>query len=358
MSNTFGRIFRLTSFGESHGKAVGGVIDGCPARIPLDTAYINHELSRRRPGQSSITTQRNEKDQVNILSGEFEGYTTGTPIGFVIWNQDPKSDDYDNLREVFRPSHADYTYYAKYGIRDHRGGGRQSARVTSARVVAGAVARLALNTMNISIHAYTSAVGSLALDKTYEQLDLSAIDSNIVRCPDEAMARRMIESINEVKERGDTIGGTVTCVIKNVPAGWGEPEFNKLSAQLGNAMLSINAVKGFELGSGFSSLGMRGSQHNDTFYNESGRIRTHSNYSGGVQGGISNGEDIVFRVVFKPVATILQEQHTLNISGEPVSVNPRGRHDPCVLPRAVPIVEAMAAMTLLDFALLRQTNRI
>lgn len=349
--NTFGNIFRLTSFGESHGVAIGGVIDGCPAGIEMDMDFIQSELDRRRPGQSRITTPRKEDDKVEFLSGIFEGKTTGTPIGFLVRNSNQHSSDYDNMRNLFRPSHADYTYHEKYGIRDHRGGGRSSARETIARCVAGAMAKLALKQLNIDITAYTSQVGGIALEKNYTEYDLSLIESTPVRCPDPEKAGQMIELIEEVKSKGDTIGGVITCVIKGTPVGLGEPVFGKLHAALGNAMLSINAAKGFEYGDGFD-VNHRGSEVNDIFYNDNGHINTRTNHSGGIQGGISNGQDIYFRVAFKPVATVLMEQQTVDIGGNDVLLKARGRHDACVLPRAVPIVEAMAAMTILDYYLL------
>ncbi len=358
MQNTFGHIFRLTSFGESHGVGIGGVIDGCPSGVLVDMEFIQNELSRRKPGQSAITTMRSEEDRVEFLSGIFEGKTTGTPIGFLVRNADHHSSDYHNLREQYRPSHADYTYQTKYGIRDHRGGGRSSARETIARVVGGALAKLVLRQLGIHVYAYTSQVGSICLQQTYKDLNLSQIDSNIVRCPDSKTADAMIELIKEVKKEGDTIGGVITGVITGVPVGLGEPVFGKLHAALGYAMLSINAVKGFEYGDGFN-VSQRGSQMNDLFYsNENGEIHTFTNHSGGIQGGISNGEDIYFRVAFKPVATLLKPQETVNIQGEKVELQVKGRHDPCVLPRAVPIVEAMAAMTILDYYLMNKTRLI
>lgn len=351
--NTFGNIFRLTSYGESHGTAVGGVIDGCPAGIELDMEFIQNELNRRRPGQSRITTPRKEADEVQFLSGIFDGKTTGTPIGFVVWNNNQHSSDYDSLKEIYRPSHADYTYQQKYGIRDHRGGGRSSARETIARCVGGAIAKLALKQLNINVTAYTSQVGHIALDKKYTDYDLSLIESNPVRCPDLLKAEEMINLISEVKSKGDTIGGVITCVIKGTPVGLGEPVFGKLHAALGSAMLSINAVKGFEYGDGFD-VNHRGSEVNDVFYNDNGTISTKTNHSGGIQGGISNGQDIYFRVAFKPVATILMEQDTVDMKGNEVRIKARGRHDACVLPRAVPVVEAMAAMTIFDYYLLNK----
>ena len=350
--NSFGNIFRLTSFGESHGPAIGGVIDGCPANIEMDLDFIQSELNRRRPGQSRITTPRNEADEVKFLSGIYEGKTTGTPIGFVIWNENQHSSDYDAMKDLYRPSHADYTYQMKYGIRDPRGGGRASARETIARCVAGAVAKLALKKKGISVVAYTSQVGDIKLEGSYKDYDLSLIEQNIVRCPDPEKAAEMEELIKSVRSKGDTIGGVITGVIKGVPVGLGEPVFGKLHAALGEAMLSINAVKGFEYGEGFESAFHRGSELNDRFFNDNGLIQTRTNHSGGIQGGISNGQDIFFRVAFKPVATILMEQETVDREGNDVVFKARGRHDPCVLPRAVPIVESMAAMTILDNYLL------
>ena len=353
MSNTFGKLFTLTTFGESHGEAVGGVVDGMPAGIAIDMDFIQAELNRRRPGQSSITTGRKEPDRVELLSGVFEGRSTGTPIGFLVRNTNQHSQDYENMREVFRPSHADYTYYNKYGIRDHRGGGRSSARITIARVVGGALAKLALRQRGISVEAYTSQVGPIMLEHDYRHYDLSLTETNAVRCPDPEKAQQMEELIARVKAEGDTIGGVITGVIKGCPAGLGEPEFGKLHAELGAAMLSINAAKGFEYGAGFAGACQRGSEQNDLFTTDSlGHIRTLTNHSGGIQGGISNGEDIYFRVAFKPIATLLREQPTVTQSGEPTVLRAKGRHDPCVLPRAVPIVEAMAAMTVLDALLL------
>jgi chorismate synthase len=352
--NTFGNIFRLTSFGESHGEAIGGVIDGCPAGISLDIDFIQSELNRRKPGQSDITTSRKEADTVEFLSGVFEGKTTGTPIGFIVRNSNQHSSDYNNLRETYRPSHADFTYQTKYGIRDQRGGGRSSARETIARVVGGAIAKLALKKLGIEIIAYTSQVGDIQLNKSYIELDLQLIESTPVRCPDPHVAQQMIELIQQVKADGDTVGGVISCVCKGVPAGLGEPVFGKLHAALGSAMLSINAVKGFEYGLGFEGVRHKGSEVNDLFYRRAdGKIATRTNHSGGIQGGISNGEDIYFRVAFKPVATLLKEQQTVDKEGDETLLQVEGRHDPCVLPRAVPIVEAMAAMTLLDYYLLK-----
>lgn len=352
--NSFGQIFRLTTFGESHGEAVGGVIDGMPAGIDIDLEFIQSELDRRRPGQSAITTSRNEADKVELLSGVFEGKSTGSPIGFIVRNTNQHSQDYENMRCLFRPSHADYTYQQKYGIRDHRGGGRTSARITISRCVAGAMAKLVLRQKGISIQAYTSQVGNIALDMDYKLYDLNLTETNAVRCPDAEKAAQMEELIKQVKAEGDTIGGVITCVIKGCPAGLGEPEFDKLHAALGKAMLSINAVKGFEYGEGFSCATMRGTQMNDVFLRgEDGQITTATNHSGGIQGGISNGQDIYFRVAFKPVATILTEQETVDMEGNKTTFTARGRHDPCVLPRAVPVVESMAAMTILDYILLQ-----
>lgn len=358
MFNSFGHIFRLTSFGESHGKGIGGVIDGFPAGIFIDMEFIQKELDRRRPGQSAITTNRKEGDKVEFLSGIFEGKSTGTPIGFVVWNENQHSNDYNNMKEVYRPSHADFTYQTKYGIRDHRGGGRSSARETIARVVGGALAKIALKQLGIRITAYTSQVGPIRLEGNYTEYDLDRVEDNMVRCPDPERAKEMETYISEIKNEGDTIGGVITCVIKGCPIGIGQPVFGKLHAALGGAMLSINAAKAFEYGDGFKGLKQKGSEQNDIFYNDHGRIETKTNHSGGIQGGISNGQDIFFRVAFKPVPTVLMEQHTVNISGTDATLKARGRHDPCVLPRAVPIVEAMAAMTLLDFYLIDRTTQL
>lgn len=351
--NTFGRLFRLTSFGESHGRAIGGVIDGCPAGIALDLDKVQQELNRRKPGQSAIVTQRKESDIVDIYSGIFEGKTTGTPIGFVIHNTNQKSKDYSHIRDSYRPSHADYVYDQKYGFRDYRGGGRSSARETASRVVAGAIAKQFLS--DVKINAYVSQVGALRLEKDYTLLDFSKIESNPVRCPDIAMAQRMEACIKAVKKEGDTLGGVITCVLQNVPVGLGEPVFDKLHARLGAAMLSINAVKGFEYGSGFNGVTLKGSRHNDAF-NPDGSTAT--NRSGGIQGGISNGMDIYFNVAFKPVATLLQPYETIDVTGKKITVQGKGRHDPCVVPRAVPIVEAMAALVLADYVLLARTTKI
>jgi len=351
--NSFGTLFKLTTFGESHGEAIGGIIDGCPSGIAIDLEAIALEMNRRKPGQSKITTQRKEEDEVKILSGIFKGKTTGTPIGFVIENTNQKSKDYSHIKEVYRPSHADFTYDKKYGHRDYRGGGRASARETASRVAAGAIAKQLIK--NININAFVSSVGDIYIDKPYEELDFNKTESNAVRCPDEATAKKMIAKIEAIKKEGDTIGGTVMCVLQNVPVGWGEPVFDKLHAQLGKAMLSINAVKGFEYGAGFCATNMKGSEHNDLF-NKDGSTKT--NLSGGIQGGISNGMDIYFRVAFKPVATIMQKQQTINAQGKAIEMQGKGRHDPCVVPRAVPIVEAMAALVLADFYLLNKITKI
>ena len=356
--NSFGRIFRLTTFGESHGEAIGGVIDGMPAGIDIDLDFIQSELNRRRPGQSQLTTSRQEADKVELLSGVFEGKSTGCPIGFIVRNTNQHSNDYDNMRSLFRPSHADYTYQTKYGIRDHRGGGRSSARITISRCVGGALAKLVLRQKGISVQAYTSQVGHIALDRDYQRYDLSLTDMNPVRCPDPEKAALMENLILKVKGEGDTIGGVITCVIKGCPVGLGEPEFGKLHASLGQAMLSINAVKGFEYGEGFEGVTARGSEQNDIFRSENGRITTVTNHSGGIQGGISNGQDIYFRVAFKPVATLLQEQETVDKDGNPTTLTAKGRHDPCVLPRAVPVVESMAAMVILDNILLKNSANL
>jgi chorismate synthase len=358
MGNSFGKLFRLTTFGESHGKALGAIVEGCPAGLTLDLEKIRLEMQRRKPGQSKITTQRKEEDDIELLSGVFEGKTTGTPIGILIPNADQKSKDYAHIADQFRPSHADYTYFEKYGHRDYRGGGRSSARETAARVAGGAIAKQLLVTKGISIQAYVSQVGALSLEKSYNELNLDLAEENIVRCPDPEMAARMIEHIDAVRLERDTIGGIVSCVIKNCPPGLGEPVFDRLHAALGKAMLSINAVKGFEYGSGFEGVTLRGSQHNDAFVQQDGKVHTLTNHSGGIQGGISNGQDIYFRVAFKPVATIMQDQASINEAGEAVTVSGKGRHDPCVVPRAVPIVEAMAALVLADFLLLSKTNKI
>ena len=358
MGNSFGRLFRLTTFGESHGKALGAIVEGCPAGLTLDLEKIRMEMQRRKPGQSKITTQRKEEDEIELLSGVFEGKTTGTPIGILIPNEDQKSKDYAHIADQFRPSHADYTYFEKYGHRDYRGGGRSSARETAARVAGGAIAKQLLATKGITIQAYVSQVGEIRLEKPYTALNLDLTEDNIVRCPDPELAETMIAHIDQVRKDRDTIGGIVSCVIKNCPPGLGEPVFDRLHAELGKAMLSINAVKGFEYGSGFEGVTLRGSQHNDTFEQREGKIYTLTNHSGGIQGGISNGEDIYFRVAFKPVATIMQDQASVNEAGEAVTVSGKGRHDPCVVPRAVPIVEAMAALVLADYLLLSKTNKL
>ena len=350
--NTFGSIFKLITFGESHGVAIGGVIDGCPAGIKVDFDAVQLELNRRKPGQSTIVTQRKEPDAVKFLSGIFEGTTTGTPIGFIIENTNQKPKDYTHIKDVFRPSHADYTYFEKYGQRDYRGGGRSSARETACRVVAGALAKQFLKT--IEINAYTSSVGEIVLNKSYKDLNLANAETNDVRCPDSEVAAQMISKIKSIRKQGDTIGGVISCVIKNVPIGLGEPVFDRLHAQLGKAMLSINAVKGFQYGSGFKGTQLKGSQHNDSF-NPNGSTKT--NLSGGIQGGISNGMDIYFDVAFKPVATIMKAQDTINSKGKKIEMQGKGRHDPCVVPRAVPIVEAMAALVLADFILLNRLSK-
>ena len=352
--NSFGNIFRLTTFGESHGLAVGGVVDGMPSGIPVDEAYIQSELDRRRPGQSGMTTPRDEKGEVKILSGVFRGVSPGTPIGFLVENTNQHAEDYENIADTFRPSHADYTYYSKYGVRDYRGGGRSSARETISRVVGGALAKLVLRREGISVTAYTSQVGDVALNKPYCDVDFGQIENNIVRCPDPDTAERMIDLISKVKSEKDSVGGVITCVVKGAPVGLGEPCFDKLQAMLAHAMLSIGAVKGFEYGSGFAGSASRGSLHNDTFYMDGDSVRTRTNNSGGIQGGISNGEDIYFRVAFKPTATILMEQPTVNSLHQEVRTTVKGRHDPCVVPRAVPIVEAMAAIVLVDALLLEK----
>ena len=353
--NTFGNLFTLTTFGESHGEAVGGVIDGMPAGIDIDLDFIQQELNRRRPGQSNITTSRQEADKVELLSGVFEGKSTGCPIGFIVRNTNQRSKDYENLKSLFRPSHADFTYDQKYGVRDYRGGGRSSARITISRCVGGALAKLALKQLGISVQAYTSQVGPIALNRDYRLYNLDLTESNAVRCPDPEKAQEMEALITQIKKEGDTIGGVITCVVKGCPVGLGEPEFGKLHAALGGAMLSINAAKGFEYGEGFEGVTARGSEQNDIFHNINGQITTKTNHSGGIQGGISNGQDIYFRVAFKPVATILMDQETVDKEGNPTLFKTSGRHDPCVLPRAVPIVEAMAAMTILDYTLLKNS---
>lgn len=358
MGSIFGKVFSISTFGESHGAAIGVIIDGCPAGVLIDEAFIQSELARRKPGQSRITTQRQEEDKVEILSGVFDGKSTGTPIAMIIRNQDQKSKDYGHIADKFRPSHADFTYEAKYGNRDYRGGGRSSARETAARVAAGAVAKLMLREIGVTFHAYVSQVGDLKLEKSYLELDLGKAEDNAVRCPDPVMAERMFDYIDTIRKEQDTVGGVVTGVIKGVPVGLGEPVFDKLHAVLGAAMLGINAVKGFEYGSGFEGVRQRGSEHNDAFFVEEGKVRTRTNHSGGVQGGISNGEDIYFNVAFKPVATIMQDQESVDKEGNNVTVSGKGRHDPCVVPRAVPIVEAMAALVIADFYLLARTSKL
>ncbi len=356
--NSFGNLFKITSYGESHGPGIGVIIDGCPSGLAIDMEFIQSELDRRKPGQSNIVTQRKESDSFKLLSGIFEGKTTGTPIHIFIPNEDANSKDYAEWEDIFRPSHADFTYWEKYGIRDHRGGGRSSARETAGRVAAGAIAKLLLRQSGINITAYTEQVGNIKLEKGYENSDLSLIESNPVRCPDNEKATEMEALIREVRKEGDTIGGVVACIISGCPAGLGEPVFGKLHAALASAMLGINACKGFEYGSGFDGVAKRGSEHNDIYYSENGKILTKTNHSGGIQGGISNGMDIYFRVAFKPVATIMREQETVNKAGESKKISGKGRHDPCVVPRAVPIVEAMAALVLADYWLLAKINDI
>ncbi|QDH78840.1 chorismate synthase [Echinicola soli] len=358
MGNSFGKVFKISTFGESHGKGLGVIIDGCPAGLPIDEEFLRQELQRRKPGQSKITTQRKEEDECQILSGVFEGKSTGTPIAIVIMNTDQKSKDYSHIADKYRPSHADYTYQEKFGVRDYRGGGRSSARETAARVAAGAVAKLFLKHIGVEINAYVSQAGQIKLEKPYQDLDFAEIEKNIVRCPDPEVAQDMIDYIDEIRKNRDTVGGVVSCVAKKVPVGLGEPVFDRLHAELGKAMLSINAVKGFEYGSGFEGVTMLGSEHNDAFYMEGNNVRTKTNHSGGIQGGISNGEDIYFRVAFKPVATIMKDQDSVNQAGDQVTVSGKGRHDPCVVPRAVPIVEAMAALVLADFLLLKRLNKL
>lgn len=349
--STYGQIFRLTNFGESHGAAIGGIIDGCPAGIEINTNFIQDELNRRRPGQSSLSTPRKENDEVEFLSGIFEGKTTGTPIGFLIRNTNIKSKDYDHIKNTFRPSHADFTYEKKYGHRDYRGGGRSSARETATRVVAGAIAKILLNQLGIKIQGFVSQIGNICLQNHYDSYNLSETENSDVRCPDIETGNKMIALIEETKEKGDTLGGQISCVVKNVPIGLGEPVFDKLDAELAKAMLSINAVKGFEIGSGFKAAGMKGSEHNDSFFIKNGNVSTKTNFSGGVQGGLSNGQDIYINVAFKPVATLMQNQNTVDKDGKEAVIEGKGRHDVCVLPRAVPIVEAMAALVLADMYL-------
>lgn len=358
MSSTYGKLFKISTFGESHGAAIGAVIDGCPAGLTFDLEEIQFQLDRRKPGQSRITTQRQEGDKVEVLSGVFEGKTTGTPIALVIHNEDQRSKDYSHIKDKYRPSHADYTYTEKYGVRDYRGGGRSSARETAARVAAGALAMRMLAEKGISVCSYVSQVGKLRLEQRYSELDLTTVDDNAVRCPDPVMAEKMFTYIDEIRKAGDSVGGVITGVIKGVPAGWGEPVFDKLHAELGKAMLSINAVKGFEYGSGFEGTSLLGSEHNDAFFMEDGKVQTQTNHSGGIQGGISNGQDIYFNVAFKPTATIMRDQMSVNEAGEAVTVSGKGRHDPCVLPRAVPIVDAMAALVLADFMLRARASKL
>ncbi|WP_138479752.1 chorismate synthase [Dyadobacter bucti] len=359
MGSTFGKIFKIATFGESHGVGIGVIIEGCPGGVDFDPNFIQHELTRRKPGQSRITTQRKEADEFEVLSGVFEGKTTGTPIALIIRNEDQRSKDYSHIAVQFRPSHADYTYQVKYGVRDYRGGGRSSARETAARVAAGAVAKLLLAKLGVNVQAYVSQVGTLKVDKQYTELDLSITETNAVRCPDPDIAEQMFDYIDGIRKQGDSVGGVVNCVITGAPAGWGEPVFDKLHADLGKAMLSINAVKGFEYGSGFEGVTMLGSQHNDAFYiDEKEEVHTRTNHSGGIQGGISNGEDIYFKVAFKPVATIMQDQESVDQHGDVAIVQGKGRHDPCVVPRAVPIVEAMAALVLADFYLRNKSSKI
>lgn len=356
--NTFGKIFNISTFGESHGKAIGVILDGCPAGLEIDIEFIQNELDRRRPGQSKIVTQRKESDVVQILSGTFEGKSTGTPISMVIFNADARSKDYSHIADKFRPSHADFTYYSKYENRDYRGGGRSSARETAARVAAGAIAKLLLKKEGVEVNAYVSQVGAISTSKKYADLDFSKIEDTPVRCPDLEVAEEMITHIKAIRKAGDTIGGVVDCVIQNCPIGLGEPAFDKLHADLAKAMLSINACKGFEYGSGFEGVTMKGSEHNDIFKNVNGKILTETNYSGGIQGGISNGMDIYFRCAFKPVATIVSSQDSINKAGESSAVTGKGRHDPCVVPRAVPIVEAMAALVLADHYLRNRSAKV
>jgi len=353
MNNSFGNIFKLTTFGESHGKAIGGIIDGCPSGHEIDFNFISNEMNRRKPGQSKIVTQRKENDSVEFLSGIFNGITTGTPIGFIIKNNDQKSKDYDHLKNSFRPSHADFVYEKKYGTRDYRGGGRSSARETACRVVAGAIAKQILK--DISIYAYTSSIGNISIDENYEINKVADIEKSMVRCPDSKISDQMINEVKKARKNGDTLGGIIKCIIKNVPIGLGEPVFNKLHSELGRAMLTINAVKGFEYGSGFRGTKMKGSEHNDIILKD---LTTKTNFSGGIQGGISNGMDIYFNVAFKPVATIMKNQNTVDSNGNKSIIEGKGRHDPCVVPRAIPIVEAMAAIVILDYYLINKTKKI
>tara|TARA_Y100000589_G_scaffold306395_1_gene321085 strand:- start:25249 stop:26331 length:1083 start_codon:yes stop_codon:yes gene_type:complete len=358
MGNTFGKIFTLTTFGESHGEAIGGIIDGCPAGITVDVEKIQKELDRRKPGQSTIVTQRKESDKVQILSGIFEGKTTGTPIGFIIPNQNQKPKDYEHIKDAYRPSHADFTYHKKYQHHDYRGGGRSSARETASRVVGGAFAKQVLQHFfpEMTVQAFVKSIGEITLNKDFSEIDFSLTETNMVRCPDADTAHKMIDYLKKIRKEGDTVGGVISCIITNIPTGWGEPVFDKLHAQLGKAMLSINAVKGFEYGGGFAMCKQKGSEVNDLFVNDNGKIKTKTNYSGGIQGGISNGMPIYFNVGFKPVATLMQSQPAINKNGEEITLQGKGRHDPCVVPRAVPIVEAMAAMVLLDAYLLHKAK--
>jgi len=356
--NTFGNIFRLTTFGESHGPAIGGIIDGCPAGMEIDLTFIQSELDRRRPGQSDLTTSRDEKDNVEILSGIFEGKSTGTPIAFIIYNKDQKPKDYNQLKELYRPSHADFTYDKKYGFRDHRGGGRSSARETAARVVGGALAKLLLNSQGIDIKTYVSQIGNIGIEQDYQSLNLETTEKSPVRCPDENVSKKMIKLIEQLKDEGDSTGGVVKCIIQGLKPGFGEPVFDKLQADLAKAMLSINAVKGFDYGSGFKSSSMKGSEHNDAFVKDGQKITTATNFSGGIQGGISNGQDIYFNVAFKPVATIMQDQETIDKKGDSQTIKGEGRHDVCIVPRAVPIVEAMAALVITDHYLRNKVSKI
>ncbi len=356
--NSFGNLFKITTFGESHGRAIGAIIDGCPAGLKIDSDHIQKDLNRRKPGQSSIVTQRKEPDEFEILSGIMNGVTTGTPLCIVVWNTNQKSKDYSHIKDLWRPSHADYTYEKKYGNRDYRGGGRSSARETVARVASGAIAKQILYQVGISINAYVSQVGTIELTKRYDEVDLSLTETNDVRCPDSHIAEQMTNLIKKIKKEGNTIGGKISCVIENVPVGLGEPVFNKLHAIMGSAMMGINAVKGFEYGSGFDSIKMTGSEHNDVFEKKGEDITTGTNFSGGIQGGISNGMPIYFNVAFKPVATIMRDQKSINEGGEKVTISGKGRHDPCVVPRAVPIVEAMAALVLVDFLMLNNSIKL
>jgi chorismate synthase len=356
--NSFGSIFKLTTFGESHGLAIGGILEGCPSGLPIDLDFIQNELNRRKPGQSSITTQRTEDDKVKFLSGIFNGHTTGTPIGFTIENTNHQSEDYDNIKTVFRPSHADFTYEEKYGTRDYRGGGRSSARETACRVVAGAIAKLFLKKYNITLQAFVQSIGTIETTIDIDKLDLSKTESTVVRCPDPAVAQKMISAIEEAKAKGDSLGGKISCLVKGLPSGLGQPVFDKFHATLGHAMLSINAVKGFEYGSGFEGTKLLGSQHNDEYVFTEGKVKTKTNHSGGIQGGITNGMDVYFNVAFKPTATILKQQNTIDQNNKTTVLEVKGRHDPCVLPRAVPIVEAMCALVCADFILLDRTTKL